>query len=61
MGILTKGTAAVGVYKWILAENAAEITETTKVTDVPIEEAGREQQAKFVGAVRDMRYSIHAL
>jgi hypothetical protein len=60
MESLTKGTAAVGVYKWILADNAAEITETTKVTDVPIEEAGREKQAKVVGAVRDMRYSIHS-
>jgi hypothetical protein len=50
MESLTKGTAAVGVYKWILADNAAEITETTKVTDVPIEVMGIEKQDKLVGA-----------
>ena len=44
-----KGTAAVSVYKWILADNTAGITKTTKVTDLPIEEAGNEKRAKVVG------------
>ena len=62
MESLTKGTAADGVYKWILADNAAGITKTTKVTDVPIEEAGREKtsQSRWRG-VRDVRCSINAL